>query len=386
MHINPENIHEWHDRYLNGALSDEERAHYEDWLATHPEARREREEWERLFKSIEQAGHEAMKQEIMDQAARLQHRQWPMLAWYRAAAILFFIVILPVVLIYSPDFKKPGTDITQKALETPSISALKEELERERTLSERSTSSRTDTSLSHGNNNSARGWSLGNTPRQTYGSKAHEGSNSNAEFADNMADLLSDVKPKAGITPPSERNRPTRRDETGNTKAGASKQNIKAPVNAAQGMGGIAQSGALPTQSINNNDTPALLSKQEPLNGNIEATDMTEWKENHPPMRLMEPAVNTIVKLTFSDSPYILFILPWSSAVSMDTLDYRISEQKTPKEIYLNVPESFYYEKDSVRLESDSTQYIRINFDSKRTFWLDKNRISGQAIKKPRSQ
>ncbi len=132
MDINKNNIDEWHERFVLGLLNEEELKHYKAYLNTTPGAREEQREWANIIRDVQTAAHADMKREIRRQAEQRKYHDSPYILWYRVAAILFFIVLLPAV-IY---FNYPGAvpPLTRIESATNHKSAEKEMTTREKNI------------------------------------------------------------------------------------------------------------------------------------------------------------------------------------------------------------------------------------------------------------
>ncbi len=122
MSINKNNIDEWHERFVLGLLDEEELRHYEAYLKATPGAREEQREWADIIGGVEQAAHADLKREIRRQVEQVKYHDSPYILWYRVAAILFFIVLLPAVIYFNypgamPPLARQESVTTKKSVE-----------------------------------------------------------------------------------------------------------------------------------------------------------------------------------------------------------------------------------------------------------------------------
>ena len=93
---------EFHERYVLGRLTDDERSQYEQHVRHCQTCRAERERVRLMVHGIRQEAHDAMKREIREQvqAARnyVRHRSWSL--WARAAAVLLLVLLTPTLYYY----------------------------------------------------------------------------------------------------------------------------------------------------------------------------------------------------------------------------------------------------------------------------------------------
>ncbi|HHM02592.1 MAG TPA: hypothetical protein ENJ15_06225 [Caldithrix abyssi] len=108
MPINKDNAAEWHERFLLGRLDGQALKEYERYLKENPSAREEQRQWAEIIATVEESAASAMKEEIRQQVERIKHHNSPYITWYRAAAILFFIVLLPALFYYNDFSPRPA--------------------------------------------------------------------------------------------------------------------------------------------------------------------------------------------------------------------------------------------------------------------------------------
>lgn len=93
---------EFHERYVLGRLTDDERSQYEQHVRHCQTCRAERERVRLMVRGVRQEAHDAMKREIREQvqAARnyARHRSWSL--WARAAAVLLLVLLTPTLYYY----------------------------------------------------------------------------------------------------------------------------------------------------------------------------------------------------------------------------------------------------------------------------------------------
>ncbi len=108
MPIDKDNAAEWHERFLLGRLNGQALKEYERYLKENPSASEEQRQWAEIIAAVEESAARAMKEEIRQQVERIKHHNSPYIAWYRAAAILFFIVLLPALFYYNDFGPRPA--------------------------------------------------------------------------------------------------------------------------------------------------------------------------------------------------------------------------------------------------------------------------------------
>ena len=350
MEINKENLWQWHERYLSGQLSDAERAAYEKWIDEHPEARREQKEWAALLAAIEQAGHQSMKQEILLEADRLRNRTWPMLTWYRVAAILFFILLLPAILIYSPYMHPTDDQIAEVPGETmPPAPDLGSE-----NIDEETWPSQSDIE------------ELSEMP-QNIDQSAASGSARKMETTTAGKSALT-VPPSPPVKSRSLRQAPPS-DTSNNTEPGIERPDASLTIRS-----------AAPGNSAMNviSDFESTMSVESGLPRPME--------ENHPPKRarsLLRPW-NEEKNFPVGRSVFTVHFNPVKKGAT-DSLKYtieRIGADSLRLRLDLNGP--LFLFKNKLRLHAVKDSLFLI-FNEGYTFVLDKTQPQGWAIKKPRS-
>lgn len=102
MIINDEYIRKnnWPEKYVLGRLNTEELKAYEQYMKDHQQAREELQRERKLIESIRSAGSHEMKKEIRRQAELLRNPKTDWTFIYKAAAVLFVLVLVPSVIYY----------------------------------------------------------------------------------------------------------------------------------------------------------------------------------------------------------------------------------------------------------------------------------------------
>ena len=115
MSINKNNIEEWHERFLLGLLDEQELKQYEHYLAGNPGAREAQHELAQIIRGVEEAARAEMKAEIRQQITQGKYHDSPYILWYRVAAMLFFIVLLPAVIYFNYPGAAPPLALKQSS-------------------------------------------------------------------------------------------------------------------------------------------------------------------------------------------------------------------------------------------------------------------------------
>ncbi|MCB0281610.1 MAG: hypothetical protein KDF60_03445 [Calditrichaeota bacterium] len=110
MNINAEYIrkNDWPEKYLLGHLDTEQIKAYEKYLENDPQAREELEQERRMIEGIRTAGSHDMKREIQRQVASLRNPKTDWTFIYKAAAVLFVLVLVPSVIYYQNFTSSPA--------------------------------------------------------------------------------------------------------------------------------------------------------------------------------------------------------------------------------------------------------------------------------------
>lgn len=115
-----------HEKYILNQLSDEEKQDYEEFLKSNAQARAEMEQERQLISGIRAAGKKTLRKEIMEQVQELHSPKTDWSLLYKAAAILFILVLVPAIIYYHNnivpheslnDELSPGT--TKEVLKKP---------------------------------------------------------------------------------------------------------------------------------------------------------------------------------------------------------------------------------------------------------------------------
>jgi len=91
---------EIHEKYVLNQLDGKEKAEYEAFLKENPQAQKELAETKNLIEGVRAAGKDAMKKEITGQVDELRQSKTDWSILYKAAAVLFILVIVPSVIYY----------------------------------------------------------------------------------------------------------------------------------------------------------------------------------------------------------------------------------------------------------------------------------------------
>ena len=116
---------EIHEKYILNQLAEEEKQAYEAFLKSSPQAQKELQDTRRMIKGIKDSGAGAMRREIEEQVSALRNPKTDWSIMYKAAAVLFVLVLLPAIFYYQDRFVEQP-EVTDKTISTQHLQTKKE--------------------------------------------------------------------------------------------------------------------------------------------------------------------------------------------------------------------------------------------------------------------